>query len=430
MAKKIIILGGGLSGLAAADKLLDKNFEVLIIEKAPFLGGLASSFSMEDEEIPRFNHHIIKSNAITLEYLQRYDLMGSNKWKRIKMAMALNNNVYGINTPLDLLKFDYLSFFGRMRMGLFGAYLIYLMNPEKIPANLDAESWLLEHAGRENTEKIWHELYGRNKFNISLSRISAKQFAHRLHEKEGYDLFTFPMKGIQGMIDGLEKDVLAKKGRILINSNIIHLDVKSKKIVYSLKNKKISEKYDILINTIPVPELLKFTKNFPKDYEEKIRKLRYIPVVGLCFGTKKFLNDRYYWINIINERIHVIYQHSLIIDKYKSKVAWCVSYGNSEQDLKLGDDEIKAIYLPILKRYFPDMELNWCLVFREKYAEPIYDKDYLSYAPSYKTHVNGFYNSGIQVTFPKIRNMNVALESGIKVVDIIEKDLNELIQRK
>ena len=422
MENKIIILGGGLAGLSAADLLLDKKNDVIILEKAPFLGGLASSFFMEDEQIPRFNHHIVKSNSITIQYLNRYNLMGNNKWKRIKMSMAVNNKIYGINTPLELLKFNYLSFMGRIKMGLFGAYLIFLMNPENIKDDLDAESWLLKYAGKENTERIWYNMYAKNKFNIELKQISAKQFAHRLYEKEGYDQFTFPMKGIQGMIDGLEKDILNKNGKIFLKSDIIKLDVKKKEISFSYNNKTIKESFDVLINTIPVPELLKFTENLPQDYVEKIKMLRYTPVVGLCFGTKDFLNDRYYWINLFNERIHVVYQHSLIIDKYKSKVSWCVRYGGSESDIKLPDEEIKKIYLGTLKKYFPDMEINWCFVFREKYAEPIYDKNYLKYAPAYRTPIEGFYNSGIQVTFPKIRNMNIALESGIKVAKIVEED--------
>lgn len=423
MRKKIIILGGGLAGLAAANKLLNnKTNEILILEKAPFLGGLASSFIMEDEQIPRFNHHIVKSNKVTLEYLHRYNLMGQNKWKKIKMSIIANNKLYGINTPLELLKFNYLSFPGRIKMGLFGIYLIFLMDPKKIKDNLDAESWLLKYAGKENTNKIWFNMYAKNKFNLDLKNISAKQFAHRLFEKEGYDYFTFPIHGIQGMIDGLEQDIKNNKGKVLIRADIIELDVKKKVIKYFHDKKTFEKKYDILINTIPVPELLKFTKKLPKEYEEKIKKLRYTPVVGLCFGTKKFLHPKFYWINVFNERIHVIYQHSLLIDKYKSKVSWCVRYGGSEEDLKLGDEEIKKSYLDVIKKYFPKAEINWCMVFREKYAEPIYDKDYLKYAPAYKTPIEGFYNSGIQVTFPKIRNMNVALESGIKVAEITEKD--------
>lgn len=417
--KKIIILGGGLSGLAAADKLLNKNFDVLILEKAPFLGGLASSFIEEGEQIPRFNHHIVKSNKITLEYLKRYNLMGNNTWKKIKMAIGINGKLHNINTPIGLLNFNYLSFIGRIRLGLFGLYLIFLLNPKKILDNMDAETWLLKYAGKEVTNKIWYQLYARNKFNIELSQISAKQFANRLFEKEGYDDFTFPKKGIQGMIDGLEKDVKNKNGKIITKADTLLLDIKNKKIKYRVNKKIIEENFDIIINTIPVPELLKFTKNLPEDYIEKIKKLRYVPVVGLCFGTEEFLDKKHYWINLIQERIHVLYQHSILIDKYKSKVTWCIRYGGSEEDIILNDEKIKEIYIKVLKKYFPNMKMRWCQVFREKYAEPIYDKNYLNYAPTYETPISHLFNSGIQVTFPKIRNMNVAIESGIKVANIV-----------
>lgn len=420
MKKKVLILGGGIAGLSAADKLLDNNFEVIILEKATFLGGLASSFEMEGEFIPRFNHHIIKSNKTTLRYLERFNLMENNIWKKIKMAFAVNGKIHNINTPLGLLSFNYLSLWGRFRLGLFGAYIIFLLNPERINPEVDTETWLIKLAGKEATKKIWYNLYARNKFNIPLSQINAKQFANRLYEKEGYDDFTFPTKGLQGMIDGLEKSIKEKGGEIHLNASITNLDLKQKKAEFTVNSSKCEIKFDIAINTIPVPELIKFAKGLQEDYAEDIKKLRYTPVVGLAFATQEFLDPKHYWINIFQERIHVIYQHSLIIDKYKSKITWCVRYGGSEEDFNKSDEEIKELYIPILKKYFPEMKLNWCLVFREKYAEPIYDKNYAKYAPTHKTPLPFLYMAGIQVTFPKIRNMNVALESGENVAELIK----------
>ena len=172
--KKIIILGGGLAGLSAADKLLDEGFSVTILEGAPFLGGLASSFLRDGEEIPKFNHHIVKHNSLTLKYLKRYNLMGNNDWNRIRVGIAYDGNVYNVNNPFELLKFNYLSLWGKFRFGLFGVYSIFLLNPDKIDENLDLDSWLLKYCGREVKDKIWKNLYGRNKFNISLKKISAK----------------------------------------------------------------------------------------------------------------------------------------------------------------------------------------------------------------------------------------------------------------
>jgi len=420
---RIMILGGGLAGLAAADKLLDAGkHDITILEKAPFLGGLASSFEVDGDLIPRFNHHIVRTNTKTMEYLRRYDLLGSNTWKRINLAVALKDKVYNINKPWKYLRFNYLNLIEKIRFGLFGVYVSYLLNPDKLPDDLDAETYLTKMCGRNVTQKMYYELYARNKFNIPLSQIAIKQFAHRMKEREFNDLFTYPMRGLQGMIDGLEKDVLRKGAKILLKAGITSLDVHKKVISYTVGGKEHTEVYDVLINTIPVPELIKFAKGMPEDYVENIRKLRYTPVVGLLFGTKTFLDSENYWVNFIGERTHVLYQHSVLVDKYRSKVSWLIRYGGSAEDLPKSDDEIKDLYLNVLKRYFPNMELNWCYVFREKYAEPIYDKDYTKYAPTYRTPVKGFYNAGIQVTFPKIRNMNVALESGEKAAQYILED--------
>jgi protoporphyrinogen oxidase len=418
-----MILGGGLAGLAAADKLLDAGkHEVTILEKAPFLGGLASSFEVEGDLIPRFNHHIVRTNTKTMEYLRRYDLLGSSTWKRINLAVALKNKVYNINKPWKYLKFNYLNLIEKIRFGLFGVYVSYLLNPDSLPDDLDAETYLTKMCGRKVTQKMYYELYGRNKFNIPLSQIAIKQFAHRMKEREFNDLFTYPMRGLQGMIDGLEKDVLRKGAKIFLKAGITGLDVNKKVITYTVGGKEHTEVYDALINTIPIPEFIKFAKGMPDDYVENIKKLRYTPVVGLLFGTKQFLDAENYWVNFIGERAHVLYQHSVLVDKYKSKVSWLIRYGGSAEDLPKSDDEIKDLYLGVLKRYFPNLDLNWCYVFREKYAEPIYDKDYAKYAPTYRTPVKGFYNAGIQVTFPKIRNMNVALESGEKAAQYILED--------
>ena len=421
--KKILILGGGLSGLAAADKLLDtKQYEINVLESAPFLGGLASSVKIENDLIPRFNHHIVRTNTITLRYLKKYKLLGKNTWKHINLSIALNKKIYNINKPWKYFNFPYLNFMEKIRFGLFGIYISYFFNPDTLSNTLDAEKWLNKQVGNSVTKKIYYQLYGRNKFNIPLSEISAKQLAHRMKEREFNDKFTYPQYGIQGMIDGLEEDIKKKKGKIILEARIINLDLQKKKITYKQKSKNYTETFDICINTIPVPEILRFTKGLPQEYAEKMQKLRYTPVVGLLFATKKFLDKENYWINFIGERFHVLYQHSLLVDKYKHKVSWLIRYGGSEEDRQKPDEEIKQIYLAILKDYFPNMKLEWCLVFREKYAEPIYNKNYQEYAPNYKTPLPFFYNAGIEVTFPKIRNMNVAIESGEKVAKIIEQE--------
>jgi len=419
--KHCIILGAGLSGLAAADKLLNAGWKVTIIERAPFLGGLASSFEMEGEWIPKYYHHIVRHNTVTQRYLARYGCMENLSWKKVKVAIGVAGRFYNIQNPLDLLRFPNISLWGKLRFGLFGLYTIFFMNPHTIPDDLDAKTWLYTYCGKSATDYIWYNLYGRNKFNIPLERIAAKQFAHRLHEKEVYDDFMFPPKGLQPMIDGLEQDITKKGGIILKSTKLTHVDV-IRKII---KTEQQTLHAHAIINTIPLPELLKITMEFPEDYVAKVSKVHYCPVIGIVFATQELLNKNNYWLNIFGEQVQVVMQHSWLIDKYKNKITWCVRYGGSEQDWNKPDEQIKQEYLDCLRKFFPSLNPVWVKVFREKYSEPVYEKDYTNYMPGIRTPLAGVYMAGIQVTFPKIRNQNTALESGEDAAAAVLEDFSE-----
>ncbi|MFN8008095.1 MAG: hydroxysqualene dehydroxylase HpnE [Terriglobia bacterium] len=51
--KEVIILGGGLAGLAAAVVLAEENFQVTVVERRPFLGGRASSYPIPPSQQAR-----------------------------------------------------------------------------------------------------------------------------------------------------------------------------------------------------------------------------------------------------------------------------------------------------------------------------------------------------------------------------------------
>ena len=108
-------------------------------------------------------------------------------------------------------------------------------------------------------------------------------------------------------------------------------------------------------------------------------------------------------------------------------------YGGSEEDWNKPDEQIKQEYIASIKKFFPDLNPVWVKVFREKYSEPVYEKDYIKYMPDVRTPVNGVYMAGIQVTFPKIRNQNTALESGEIAARAVIEDFtgsSKLLQSK
>ncbi|MBE6130800.1 MAG: FAD-binding protein [Erysipelotrichaceae bacterium] len=85
--KHVVIIGGGVAGMIAAEKLLEAGFEVSLYEKSNKLGGVL--------------------NLVMPEF--RYDMSVFNKWEERLKTLGLN--VYlnkTVNSLSDIEKFDYL----------------------------------------------------------------------------------------------------------------------------------------------------------------------------------------------------------------------------------------------------------------------------------------------------------------------------------
>ena len=65
---KIAILGGGLTGLTAAQYLSQTNNEIIIIERGSRVGGLAGGFKKQgwNWELDKTYHHIFKNDSAIL----------------------------------------------------------------------------------------------------------------------------------------------------------------------------------------------------------------------------------------------------------------------------------------------------------------------------------------------------------------------------
>ncbi|HII15016.1 MAG TPA: FAD-dependent oxidoreductase [Nanoarchaeota archaeon] len=414
--KKIIILGGGIAGLSAAERLAG-NFEVVVLEKEEDLGGLAGSFDINGRRIPKYYHHIFSHDNITKQYLKKAGLLDNIKWKHISMVICKDGKFYQFTNPLKLLQFNLLSVYGRIRYALFGLYVFVAMDPSKLPPGMGAREWLIKYAGKEVTEKIFNELYAINKFNTPLESISAKKLAHRLKEKEAMGVFGYPPEGLDRMIDYMRKEIERKGGNIIAGIDIKKIDLE-KGIVTTSKG---NIEGDVIINTMPPPVFLSLSEGVPADYRQQLSRIKYCPVVGMVIGTEKLLG-KFYWYNLFRERVHIIMQHSWLYDGYGEKVSWVSRYGGSEEDMALTDKDIETAYGDVLRKYFAGTRIVWSRVFRNRYASPIYDTEYDRNKPDYKTPLRNLYMAGIAVTYPEIRNMNTAFKSGIKVAEIIAEE--------
>jgi protoporphyrinogen oxidase len=412
---RVSVLGGGIAGLAASYLLRDKA-DVTLIEKENHLGGLASSFEHEGYWLPFFYHHLFPHDNYTRKYLKIFGLDKNLRWKRVKVGIFADGKAWDFTTPIDLLKFRYLSPLGRVRYGWFGLKALFALNPSGVEKQLDARTWLEKQAGKEVTERIFVPLYAENKFNVKLEEISAHQLAMRLVNKEILGKFAYPSQGLHTFLKRFETS-LEKKVRIVKPATVERINLEDKCLI--VNGEEIH--HDALISTIPIPSFLSATRGLPEVLVNKYSQIKYTPAVEVAFATENHLTN-HYWLNVFRKRFGLLFQHSNLYDGYPFKFHWALRYGGSEQDLHRPNEAVAKDYLKSVESIASPKNILWWKVFRAKYAEPIFTPDYASIMPRSRVGVADLYYAGTATIYPRIRNMDASIQSGERAAQNIISD--------
>jgi protoporphyrinogen oxidase len=436
MKIEVAILGGGVAGLGAAYALVKKGISPIMIEKSNDLGGLASSYKINNFYIERFYHHLFPTDNIIFNLANELRIKNKIIWKKTKMGFYYKNKLYGFTGPLDLLMFKPLSFIDRIRLGI-TLFWIGVDNSHKNLDKVSAKKWIIKTFGNEIYKKIFEPML-KIKFAMSIDDASAAFVLGRLKariksrskymasEKLGYMVGGYN-EIIKSLYDRIKnKSLLLKNSEIL---EIIHTKHNYKiKIKKNKKIMKIEAKY--VINTLPLEIFSRVAKKFPKKSMEHIDKIKYQAVVCATLGLRKKLSD-YYWINISSADLpfHGAIEHTNFTpSKYynKNNIAYLFNYVTPEHKLwTMKEDQIKKIYLSGLFKMFPHMkndDVLWFKLSRERYATPIFLKGYQENMEKIE-NLNNFYFAGSFKIYPHSRNINNVIKTGFDAAENLLKNI-------
>ena len=153
--QNIAVIGGGISGLICAYRLLRKGARVTLFEASGEVGGRAASFAFQGRQIDCFGHAVRESDGNLLALLKELGLEDELEFERTTRAVLTEDGFTRIDAPLALLGLDGLSAGGRLRAA-WGAFRLSRMRVE--PKGLDritAAGWLTGIFGREMYRKYW-----------------------------------------------------------------------------------------------------------------------------------------------------------------------------------------------------------------------------------------------------------------------------------
>jgi protoporphyrinogen oxidase len=406
---KIAVIGAGLAGLTAAS-ILSEYADVVVYEKE-VEGGLASSWHTEKGYwIEKFYHHCFRGDKELLEQIKRYKLTNKLVWKVARVGFAHEDRIYPLNTPLEILKYPYLSFTDKIKLALF-TYKSRRRNYKEFD-----EKGVVEGIREEIGESVLNEFFmpllrskfGENHGEVSyawlLARVSIRSNRKYSGEELGYMRGGFQQL-VEKMTEGLniqyERASLKVGGGLIVNGR----------------------DYDAVVFTSPLSELDGTVRK-----AAGIAEIKYQSSVCALIGAEGKVTEDIYWTNIRDRRVFgAMIEHTnfMPVKDYGEELIYLASYTTPDGWLyNTPDEDLKKLYLKDLKKYgFNEGDLNWIEIFRAKYSGPIFEKGYLKKLTDYRTLLKNLYIAGMTSppNYPE-RSMNGSIKAGKEVAEVIKKD--------
>lgn len=453
-APDVVVLGGGLAGLAAASRLSGRGRRVLVIEGAPEVGGLAASGTLKtrwgefdyDNGPHRFHttDQHVKDEALRL--------LGDNiHWADRQSRIYLYDRFFhyplqGGNVVRSLPKL--------VLVKAFWDYLVVKLRnlvPGLRRPDTNFENWVINRFGRKLYD-VFFGTYTEKTWGIPCTEISADWAAQRITLLSLWDTvkktlfrpkdrnvprtyvskFFYPKRGGIGMLARRYREELEKAGAAVWTgspvTSVLVEDGQVRGVVCRTPDGERTVACISVITTIPVTNLVRLlAPAAPDDVLAAAGRLRHRSMifVYLVLDRPKVTDD--HWIYLPEQKLTT---HRLSEFKNfspdaapKDKTLLCaeITCDYEDEDWRKSDEELQRIVVEDLKGIglISGSEVLQTTSRRERYAYPLYDLAYRQNRDRIMAHIDsvaGLSTTGRQGLF-RYNNMDQSILMGLTVAD-------------
>jgi len=415
----VAILGGGITGLTAAQELNKKGLKVVLIEKMPELGGLLLCVKAGKTYVEAYYHHFFVDDNYLIDKLKELKLDKKIEWVYTTTAFLFEDGIYELSAPQHILFFKPLSLLEKLQFIKLMLKIKFARKDEL--DGITAKKWIIKNSSKSLYKKMFEPLL-KSKFGERAEEISAAWFVERINlrskrsfrgEKLGYIKGSFKV-----LVDALERDVRKKGVQILLKANVEKIEKKDRFEIIVNQDRIIAKS---IISTIPLHALKNFGL-FDEKFNQKLSRIEYQGSLCILVSLKKPLT-KYYWTNIVRKsEIGAIIEHTNFqpAKLYDGHIVYIAQYpDNTSKVWQMTEEEIWKKYFSELKRLFPvrEEDVNWYKVFKGFNAGVIYKKGFKKNFLSYETPVKGLFIGGLFNMYPE-RSTNLAIKIGKELAEL------------
>ena len=432
----IAIIGGGVTGLVAAYRLLQRGHSVRVFEAGPQPGGLLRTFEVGGERIECFYHHLFTSDGAAIRLLDELGLLKTVTWRTTRMGIFYNDRVYPFTSPWDLMRFrPLLGIRDRIRLGLVALQLRRNQDGAGFD-EISALEWLRRHSGGRAASVVWEPLL-RGKFGDMADQVFMAWLWNRLRlrfssrsllsrrEVLGYQRGSFGV-----WIEGITRLIGVLGGGIHTNERITSVTGNGQGLAIETEAGG-RQSFDAVVATISNQAFLRIAPALGRDYGDNLRSLTYQDALCLVLSLDRPLSD-FYWLNVNDRSVPflAVIEHTKLAEpeRYGGRhIVYLSNYlARDSSLLQLDADALFAHYLPHLKRINPAFEEGWVSDRRRFHAvdaQPVFTVCAGSRIAEHRTPVPGLYLANMAQIYPQDRGQNYSILLGEKVAAMLAGDL-------
>ncbi|HIF72452.1 MAG TPA: FAD-dependent oxidoreductase [Dehalococcoidia bacterium] len=303
--RTVVIIGGGIAGLATAVRLIQHGIKPIVLEKRPFLGGRAYSFTDHDTgvEIDNGQHVFIGACNEFQQYvadigasdqIRLEKRIGFPVFKRGKTSWIKARRLPGFLANLSaLIGYRHVSIAGKLRLlwGLTSIKLTRLCSgPMSFHDQLTFDDWLRDHGQNNETINNFWNLIILPSLNDDITAVSAhtgiELFKVALLGSASNPAMGIPLSGLSKLVGENAREFIESHGgevRTGIDVESLHISNGAITGVRTVNDELIEGQ--ATISSVPAaamtPILPKGSSDGPDDFFTPAESVRTAPIVAV-----------------------------------------------------------------------------------------------------------------------------------------------------
>jgi squalene-associated FAD-dependent desaturase len=414
MSKHVVIVGGGLSGLAAGVDLVSRGIRVTLLEQKPALGGRAYSFrdNVTGDTIDNGQHVLIAGYDRTMHFLEK---IGTRHLVRVQHSplLTFHHPERGFrefrlpllpapfNLLVGILRCSLFSISDRVRLLRVGRSLRSLsVLDERGIADQTIADWLRSVGQSEECIRSLWEPLAVSIMNERIEKASALVFVHALRKAflggSKNAALVLPSVGLSQLyVDGAKQFISLRGGEIRCNADAVKVTVENDIALNVCLRDNTAIMADAAILSVPHYKLLPILPPQLKEKFFKLTTLDVAPIVSIhLWFNQEFM--RHESLGLIGKRIQWLFNRRMINDErgkgahVSAVISGAYDFVDKTKDelVKITVEDIRSIYSNLYE------QPKHAVVVREKSATYSSSPVAESLRPASSTEISNLFLAG------------------------------------